>query len=91
MEDVLRLSFTLLDLLLYKFRTSFQGREPIDPLNSPLSLKEVIRSYKRDYFGGAKKKFSPHFRYILEDPLPGILRCYAFAGHSLRLIKKLGR
>lgn len=91
MEDVLRLSFTLLDLLLYKFRTSFQGREPIDPLNSPLSLQEVIRSYKRDYFGGAKKKFSPHFRYILEDPLPGILRCYAFAGHSLRLIKKLGR
>jgi len=91
MEDVLRLSFAFLDLFLYKFRTLFRGIEPIDPLNSPLSLKEIIQSYRRTYFWGGKKKFSPHFKYILEDPLPCILWCYAFVGHSLRHIKHLGR
>ena len=62
-EDLLGLGFKLLDLSVYKFRVGIQGKSPLDPLNPPMSLKELFRSYKGTYFGGKKKVFNPYFRY----------------------------
>ena len=90
-EDVMGLAFSLLDLLIYKFRIEFLGKTPIDPLNPPMSLKELIRSYKRTYFGGKKKVFNPYFRYFFQDPIVSIIYWIQFFTSVLRFRNQLGR
>lgn len=91
LDDLLGLGFELLDLSLYWFRTTVRGVKPIDPLNRPLTLAELIGSYRREYLGGREKVFNPLFKYLFNDPLPSLLYCYSFMGSSLRSIKNLGR
>jgi biotin carboxylase len=91
LEDMLALGFKLLDLLIYKFRIGVQKKAPIDPLNPPMSLKEIIKSYSQTYFGGRKKVFNPYFRYVLQDPLVSILWWGQFFGLVVRARNQLGR
>jgi biotin carboxylase len=88
---ILGLGVSLLDLLIYKFRIGVQKKAPIDPLNPPMSLKEMIKSYSQTYFGGRKKVINPYFRYVLQDPLVSILWWGQFFGLVVRARNQLGR
>jgi len=90
-EDMLGLGFKVLDLLIYKFRIGVQGKTPIDPLNPPMTVKELIHSYKETYFSGKKKVFNPYFRYFFQDPLVSILWWCQFFGLVVRARNQLGR
>ncbi len=90
-EDVLQLGVGLLDLLIYRFRIGVRGKAPIDPLNPPMALKELIQSCKQSYFSGKKKVFNPYFRYFFQDPLVSILWWVQFSTIVLRAIKQLGQ
>ena len=89
-EDMMGLVFKLLDLLVYNFRTGILRKTPIDPLNSPATLKELIRSYKATYFT-RRKVFNPYFRYFLQDPLVSLLWWCQFALLMSGAAKQLGR
>lgn len=91
LEDVLRFGCQFLDLFLYRFRTQLRGMKTLDPYNVPLCLVNLVQAYAGDYFGPKKRAFSPHFRYLLDDPFPCMLWWYAYAGFSLRSLKNLGR
>src|SRR6267143_2906513 len=91
LEDTLRVGLQILDLLVYKFRTKIRGMSAIDPYNAPLSVTDLVRVYKRDYFGTKRKVFSPYWSYLLDDPLPCLLWWYAFAGLCVRNLRTLGR
>ncbi len=90
-EDMLALGFNLLDLLIYKFRVGVRGKLPIDPSNPPMSLSELIYSYKQTYFGGKKKVFNPYFRYFFQDPLVSIIWWCQFFNLVLRARNQLGK
>jgi len=91
LEDMLGLGFKVLDLVIYKFRICLLRKTPIDPLNPPLSLKELIHSYKHTYFDGKKKVFNPYFRYFFQDPLVSILWWLQFFNLVLKARNQLGR
>jgi predicted ATP-grasp superfamily ATP-dependent carboligase len=90
-EDSLGLGFKLLDLLVYRFRIGRQGKTPIDTLNPPMTLKELIESYKQTYFNRKKKVFNPYFRYFFQDPLVSVLWWLQFSTSMLRTVNQLGR
>jgi hypothetical protein len=90
-EDLLGLPFELLDLFLYTIRTIGMGLPPTDSLNSPPSLAAMIQQYKSDYAKSRRKIYSPYVRQLLRDPLPCLLRYYAYLGHLLRGVKDRGR
>src|SRR5262249_14038045 len=91
LEDVLRFGSQVLDLFLYRFRTRFRGMKTLDPRNVPPALTKLVRAYAGDYFGSHKRVYSPHFRYLLDDPVPCLLWWYAYAGFSVRSLRNLGR
>jgi hypothetical protein len=91
LEDVLRFGTQILDLFLFRFRTRLRGSKALDLHNTPASLKDLWRSYVGDYFSPAKKVFSPHFRHLLDDPLPCMLWWYAYAGFTVRSLRTIGR
>ncbi len=90
-EDILGLGFRVLDFLIYKFRMGVQGKTPIDSLNPPMALKELIHSYKQTYLNGRKKIFNPYFRYFFQDPLVSIIWHLQFLTLVVRATKHLGR
>jgi hypothetical protein len=90
-EDILGLGFKLLDLFIYKFRIGLLGKTPIDPFNPPMTLKELIQSYKQTYFNRKKKVFNPYFRYFFQDPLVSIIWWVQFLASTLTAAKQLGR
>ena len=67
-EDLLGLGYWALDHTVNKFRTVIFGEQPLDPLNVPLTPKEMFHSFKRTYFNGNQRVFDPYFRYCLSDP-----------------------
>ena len=67
-EDVLGLGIKLVDLLVYKFRVNLRGRKPIDPLNHPPSVEELMRSYKKTYFNRKKKVYDFYFSRLFQRP-----------------------
>jgi biotin carboxylase len=90
-EDMLGLGFTLLDLLVYKFRIGIRAETPVDPSNPPMALKELLQSYKETYFNGKKKLFNPYFTYFFQDSLVSTLWWCQFATLVLRSAKQLGK
>ena len=90
-EEMLGLGFKLLDLLIYKFRNGVQGKSPMDPLNPPMALKELIQSYKQMYLSGEKKALNPYFRHFFQDPLVSIVWWAQRFKLVFRATKQLGR
>jgi biotin carboxylase len=90
-EEAIGVMVGLLDLLIYKFRTRLLGKSPIDPSNTPASLKAVLQSYRECYFNGKKKVFNPYFRYFSQDPLVSILWWLAYLRYVARISRHLGR
>ncbi len=90
-EDVMELGFRLLDLLIYKFRIGVQGKAPVDPLNSPMSLRELFHSYCQTYCRDRKKIFNPYSRYFFQDPLVSLLWWCQFFTLLVRFRNELGK
>ena len=90
-EDMLGLGFRLLDLLIYKFRIGIQKKAPVDPLNPPMTLRELIRSYKQTYLGSKKKVCNPYFRYFFQDPLVSLVWWLASFMQVIKATKQLGQ
>jgi hypothetical protein len=90
-EDFLGLGIRFLDRLVYKFRVGLQKKAPMDPLNPPLAIKDLVDSYKQTYLNGKKKFFNPYFRYFFSDPLVSVLWWLQYSTLVLRAAKELGR
>ena len=90
-EDLLGFSFELLDLIVHKARMVWLGHSPTDEWNPPPPLASMLRQYKNDYMSTRQKIFSPFLTQLLHDPLPCLLRYYAYLGHLLRGVKDRGK
>ena len=90
-EDIQLLGLQLLDLLLYRFRITFQKSAPVDRFSRPLSIREQIRCFMETYLSRQKKVFDPHFRYFFQDPVVSILWWLRFSTWMLGSWKQLGR
>ena len=90
-EDLLALGLKLVDLLVYKFRVEFQGRGPVNPLNPPPGVKELMRSYRETYFNRKKKLYSFYFAYFFNDPFVSTVWWLQTLSVVWRAVKKLGK
>lgn len=91
-EDMMGLVFKLLDLLAYKWRVGLQRKNPFDPLNPPVGLRELCKSYWQTYLRfGKKKVFNPYFRYFFQDPIVSVIWWCQFAMLILRAGRQLGK
>ena len=72
-EDIVSFPFELLDFVVYRLRTTVWGRQAIDPSNPPMTLRERLSLYKKQYFRSTSRIYSPYFHYIFEDPLPTLI------------------
>jgi hypothetical protein len=91
-EDVAGLAVDLLDLAAYRLRTTILRGRTIDPSSPPRAQRELLASYREQYFGGRPRRFSPYFRYGLEDPLPSLIWSSKVVLDNARLaMRGLGR
>jgi biotin carboxylase len=90
-EDLISLSIKLLDLMFYKFRTRMAGKSLPDPLNAPMSIKQLLRSYKETYLDSKNKVYNLYFTYFASDPLASITWWLQTLTAALRAIKEIGR
>ena len=91
MEDLTGLCLALIDLFIYRLRIGVQRKAPLDPLNPPMDLRELVQSFRETYFGGKQRVFNPYFRYFFQDPLVSVLWWLQFASLGLRAANQLGR
>lgn len=90
-EDLLAVAVKLADLLVYKLRVNLLGQQPIDPLNSPPGVKELIQSYRETYFNRKKKFYDFYFARSLNDPLVSIVWWLQTLPALWRVAKELGK
>ena len=72
-EDMVKLGLALTDLLIYRFRIGFLGKDPIDRSNPAMTLRGLIRSARQAYFSGANRSPNLYTKYFLQDPLVSII------------------
>jgi predicted ATP-grasp superfamily ATP-dependent carboligase len=91
-NDLTDLIVDLLDLMVYRVRTLVLGRRGIDSNAPPKTLTELWRAYSPHYASNIPRRFSPYFRYALQDPLPAIIWISKIISvNALRKMKRLGR
>jgi hypothetical protein len=90
-EDLLALGVKLVDRLVYTFRINVQGRTPVDPLNPPPAVKELMKSYKETYFNRRRKIYNLYFSHFFEDPLASVTWWLQALTSLLRVAKELGK
>ena len=90
-EDLISLWLKLLDLLVYKFRAGLAGKSFSDPLNAPMSIKELIRSYKETYLDNKRKVYNLYFSHFFSDPMASITWWLQTLSAALRALKEIGR
>jgi biotin carboxylase len=90
-EDLISFWLKLLDLLVYKFRANLAGKSFPDPLNAPMSIKELIRSYKETYLDSKRKIYNLYFSHFFSDPMASITWWLQTLSAALRAIKEIGR
>lgn len=91
MEDLMGLCLGLIDLLIYKFRIGVRRKAPLDPLNAPMGLRELIQSYRESYFGAKRRIFNPYFTDFFQDPSVSLLWWLQFLSLGFRAASQLGR
>jgi len=72
-EDILRVGLALMDIVVYRFRIGFLGKEPIDRSNPEISLRELIQSLRQTYFSGGNRTSSLYTKYFFEDPVVSVI------------------
>jgi biotin carboxylase len=90
-EDCQTLLFSAVDWLCFQVRQRSFGKRPLDTLNPPPPLRELVGSYLEPYLGGKAMAFDPFFHYFRDDPLPASLWWLVFLGQVLRATKHLGQ
>jgi biotin carboxylase len=90
-EDLLSLWIKLLDLLLYKFRAALGAARLRDPLNAPMGLKELMRSYKETYLHSNRKVYNLYFSHFFSDPMVSITWWLQTMSAVVRALKEIGR
>lgn len=90
-EDLLALGVKLVDRLVYTFRINVRGRTPVDPLNPPPTVRELMKSYKQTYFNRRRKMYNPFFTHFFQDPLASVTWWIQVLTSLLRVAKELGK
>jgi biotin carboxylase len=92
-ENALRFGLALVDLLIYRFRIGFLGKEPIDPSNPAMSLRELIQAVRQTHFSGRRRIISLYTRYFFQDPVVSLVWWIQFIVRRWiwNLPKELGR
>ncbi len=90
-EDLISLWIKLLDLLFYKVRAALGTARPRDPLNAPLSLRELMRSYQETYLHSNRKVYNLYFSHFFSDPMVSITWWLQTMSAVLRALKEIGR
>jgi biotin carboxylase len=88
-ENTMTLGVALLDLVIYRFRIGFLGKEPIDRSNPAMSLRELIQSVRQTYFSGGNRTSSLYTKYFFQDPLVAIIWWFQYT--TRRWIQNLPR
>lgn len=71
--DFMNFFVEITELGVYRFRTGVLRRSSVDPASAPAGLAEMLRTYRRQYFGAETRIYHPSFRYLLQDPRPCLL------------------
>ena len=90
-EDLISLWIKLLDLLLYKVRAGLGAARLRDPLNAPMGLKDLMRSYKETYLDSNRKVYNLYFSHFFSDPMVSITWWLQTMSAVLRALKEIGR
>ena len=90
-EDLISLWIKLLDLLVYKVRARLGPARPRDPLNAPMGLKELMRSYQETYLHSNRKVYNLYFSHFFADPMVSITWWLQTMNAVLRALKEVGR
>lgn len=91
MEDMISLWIKLLDLVVYKVRARFAAKFFPDPLNAPMSPKELMRSYKETYLDSKRNVYNLYFSHFFTDPMVSITWWLQTMAAVLRALKEIGR
>jgi predicted ATP-grasp superfamily ATP-dependent carboligase len=91
MEDMISLWIKLLDLVVYKVRARFAAKSLPDPLNAPMSPKELMRSYKETYLDSKRNVYNLYFTHFFTDPMASITWWFQTMAAALRALKEIGR
>jgi biotin carboxylase len=91
MEDLISLWIKLLDLVIYKIRARFGGKFLPDPLNAPMSPKELMKSYRATYLHSKRKVYNLYFSHFFTDPMASIAWWLQTMAAVLRALKEIGR
>jgi hypothetical protein len=81
----------LLDLMIYKARARLGARTLLDPLNAPMSFRNLLRSYKQTYLAREKRVYNLYFRHFFADPMASITWWLQTMSAVLRALKEVGR
>ena len=72
-EDALVFGLQFLDLLICRLRHVIRSRASTASPNAPISLKDLIESYRYAYLSRKKKMLDPMVRVFFQDPLVAML------------------
>jgi predicted ATP-grasp superfamily ATP-dependent carboligase len=90
-EDLMSFWIKLLDLMIYKARARLGARTLMDPLNAPMSFRNLLRSYKQTYLAREKLVYNLYFRHFFSDPMASITWWLQTMSAVLRALKEVGR
>jgi len=90
-EDAGLFALQMLDLGVYRWRTTIRGLAPLDPLCAPLTVREQWRAFRRTYVGERRRVVDPYLRHAWRDPLPSMLWWMQFATWLAGGLKQVGR
>jgi predicted ATP-grasp superfamily ATP-dependent carboligase len=90
-EDVISLGIKLLDLAVYKACTRFCSENVPDPLNAPMSVRQLLKSYKESYWDSEKRIYNLYFKHFFSDPLASLTWWLQTMSPTVRAFKEIGR
>ena len=89
-EDFIGFGYAVLDRLVYRLREARSRNGQIDQHNGPMPIKTLVESYLSLYHPRNNKKYCPHFRYVLGDPLVTLLWSVSSCRYTMANLKNLG-
>jgi biotin carboxylase len=90
-EDLISFWIKLLDLLVYRARAGFRAKCPADPLNAPMTLRELFSSYKQTYLGSDQRVYNLYFTHCFSDPLVSLTWWLQTMSATIRAVREVGR